>query len=66
MLTSSLTGRTAHVRIPSVSDTKREGQLRVDLTRPLFPRGMSGIFAHSGLTPGRCDAVDISPTAQCR
>ena len=24
MLTSSLTGRTAHVRIPSVSDTKRE------------------------------------------
>ena len=33
MLTSSLTGRTAHVRIPSVSDTKREGQLRVDMIR---------------------------------
>jgi hypothetical protein len=30
MLTSSLTGRTAHVRIPSVSDTKQEGQLRVE------------------------------------
>ena len=39
MLTSCLTGRTAHVRIPSVPDTKREGQLRVDFTHsPSRPR----------------------------
>jgi hypothetical protein len=56
MLTSCLTGRTAHVRIPSVPDTGREGQLRVDLIRSPSRRGMTASCAH------RTARIDVERT----